>query len=97
FGFRIELAVPLNAKPLSPDAMRAIRTAVAVAICLVCAERLHLRQAGLAVWSTYMVMVQHSFTSFQKGVERILGRAAGILIALVLAALTRDAWGLGFV
>jgi uncharacterized membrane protein YccC len=43
------------------------------------------------------VLVQYSFTSFQKGVERILGRGSGILVALVLATLTRNAWGLGWV
>jgi uncharacterized membrane protein YccC len=77
--------------------MPAVRAATAVAVCLILAERLHLQQPGLAVWSTHMVMVQYSFTTFQKGVERVLGRGTGILIALVLAALTRNAWGLGIV
>lgn len=81
---RFEIAAPL-------------RTALAVTVCLIVAERLHFEQAGLAVWSTYMVMVQFAYTAFQKGVERTLGRGAGILIALVLAALTRNAPALGFV
>ena len=75
--------------------MPAVRAATALAVCLIVAERLHLQQPGLAVWSTHMVMVQYTFTTFQKGVERVLGRGAGILMALVLAALTRNAWGLG--
>jgi uncharacterized membrane protein YccC len=77
--------------------MHALRTATAVAVCLVCVEMLHLNQPGLAVWSAYMVLVQYSFTSFQKGVERILGRGLGIIAALVLGTLTRNAWGLGYV
>src|SRR5258708_3928373 len=77
--------------------MHALRAAAAVAVCLICAEWLHLQQPGLAVWSTFMVMVQYPFTAFQKGVERVLGRGSGILIALVLATFTRNAWGLGLV
>ena len=77
--------------------MHALGLATAVAVCLVCAEWFHLDQPGLAVWSTYMVMVQFAYSTFQKGVERILGRGLGIVLALVLATLTRNATGLGFV
>jgi uncharacterized membrane protein YccC len=75
----------------------ALRVALAVSICLLFAEWLHLEQSGLAVWSTFMVIAQHTFSTFQKGVERIIGRGMGILLALVLVTLTRNAWGLGFV
>jgi hypothetical protein len=75
----------------------ALRSATAVSLCLILAERFHIAQPGLAVWSTHMVMVQYAFTVFQKGVERALGRGCGILMALVLATLTRNAWGAGIV
>lgn len=84
-----------NISPLKTRS--ALRVALAVSICLICAERLHMAQSGLAVWSTYMVIVQHTFSTLQKGIERILGRGLGIFLALVLATLTRNAWGLGFV
>jgi uncharacterized membrane protein YccC len=94
--YHTDQAVAVDSSHSFHETTPAIRAATAVAICLVCAERLHLQQPGLAVWSTYMVMVQYSFTTFQKGLERIVGRGAGILIALILATLTRNAWGLGF-
>lgn len=77
--------------------VHALRAASAAAICLVCAVWLQLEQPGLAVWSTHMVMIQVSFTTFQKGVERILGRGFGILVALLIATFTRNAWSLGFI
>ena len=65
---------------------RWLRTATAVAVCLhgVRRDAASLNQPGLAVWSCYMVLVQYAFTSFQKGVERVLGRGLGIIVALVL-------------
>ncbi len=87
----------MDSNKTNRDVRPALRTAAAVSICLICAEALHLRQPGLAVWSCYMVHMQVAFTTFQKGVERILGRGMGILLALVLATLTRNAWGLGVV
>jgi uncharacterized membrane protein YccC len=95
--FHMNLAVRVDSSHSARETKHALRAATAVALCLICAERLHLQQPGLAVWSTHMVMVQYTFTTFQKGVERILGRGLGILIALVLATLTRNAWGLGIV
>jgi len=85
----------VNSSQSSLETGQALRAATAVAICLFCAERLNLQQPGLAVWSTHIVMVQFTFTTFQKGMERILGRGVGILIALVLATLTRNAWVVG--
>ncbi len=63
----------------------ALRTATGATLCLVVGEYLHIPHTNLAVWTTYMVMAQHPFTSFQKGVERIVGRALGVLAGLVVA------------
>jgi len=73
----------------------ALRVASAAAICLIVVEWFHLQHGNLAVWTTYMVMAQHPFTIFQKGVERVLGRAAGIVIGLGLATFLSGAPGLG--
>ncbi len=59
-------------------------TASASLVCLLVAESFRLEHANLAVWTTFLVMTQFTFTSFQKGIERILGRALGILAGLVL-------------
>jgi uncharacterized membrane protein YccC len=62
----------------------ALLTAVASVVCLVLAEALRLEHANLAVWTTFMVMAQYTFTRFQKGLERVVGRGLGILAGLVL-------------
>src|SRR5262245_58243118 len=62
----------------------ALMTAVATVVCLVLAEYWGLKHANLAVWTTYMVVAQYTFTSFQKGLERVVGRGLGILAGLVL-------------
>ena len=62
----------------------ALLTAGGTAACLVLAEWLGLQHSALAVWTTYLVMVQYTYTRFQKGVERVLGRGLGILAGLVL-------------
>src|SRR5262249_1903501 len=62
----------------------ALLTAGASVVCLVLAEWLGLTHSNLAVWTTYLVMAQYTFTRFQKGVERVLGRGLGILAGLVL-------------
>jgi len=62
----------------------ALLTAVATVVCLVLAEYWGLKHSNLAVWTTYMVMAQYTFTSFQKGLERVVGRGLGILAGLVL-------------
>jgi uncharacterized membrane protein YccC len=62
----------------------ALLTAGASVVCLVLAEALQLEHASLAVWTTFLVMAQHTFTSFQKGLERVLGRGLGLLAGLVL-------------
>src|SRR5262249_51782282 len=62
----------------------ALMTAVATVVCLVLAEWWGLKHSNLAVWTTYMLMAQYTFTSFQKGLERVVGRGLGILAGLVL-------------
>lgn len=74
----------------------ALRTATAVTVCLALAEWWNLPHANLAVWTTYMVMAQYTTTSFQKGVERILGRGLGILAGLVITTLLEGAPVIGF-
>jgi Fusaric acid resistance protein family len=59
-------------------------TAAASAICLVLASWWDLKQPNLAVWTTFLVMAQHSYSSFQKGIERIVGRGIGIFLGLVV-------------
>jgi hypothetical protein len=70
---------------------QALLTAVATVVCLVVAEVFGLEHANLAVWTTYMVMAQYSFTRFQKGLERVVGRGLGILAGLVLTTWFNDA------
>jgi uncharacterized membrane protein YccC len=75
----------------------ALRTATASTVCLVISEALGLKHANLAVWTTFLVMVQFPFTSFQKGLERIIGRALGILAGLVITTWLNDAPIVGIV
>jgi uncharacterized membrane protein YccC len=65
-------------------------TAGATVVCLVLAEWIGLAHANLAVWTTYMVLVQYAFTRFQKGLERVVGRGLGILAGLVLTTWFHD-------
>jgi uncharacterized membrane protein YccC len=68
----------------------ALLTAMASVVCLVLAEAWNLERADLAVWTTFLVMAQYSFTTFQKGVERVVGRGVGILAGLVLSTWFND-------
>lgn len=68
-----------------------MRVAFGATLALVLAEWWHLANANLAVWTTHLVMVQYTYTIFQKGLERIIGRAVGILAGLLLATFVRDA------
>src|SRR5260370_30392580 len=68
----------------------ALLTAIATVVCLVLAEVFGLEHANLAVWTTYLVTVQFTFTRFQKGLERVLGRGLGILAGLVLTTWFRE-------
>src|SRR5262245_36594759 len=67
--------------------VQALRVAAAAAIALVLVEWWHLPHAGIAVWTTHMVMSSHPHTTFQKGLERIAGRGAGILLGTLLVSL----------
>src|SRR5262245_20977643 len=67
-----------------------VLTAGASVVCLVLAEWLGLTHSNLAVWTTYLVMAQHTFTRFQKGLERVVGRGLGILAGLVLTTWFHD-------
>jgi uncharacterized membrane protein YccC len=75
----------------------ALRAAAAAALTLIVGEWFHMAHTNLAVWTTHMVMNQVTFTSFQKGAERILGRGLGIVVGLVLLTLFRNVMYLGFV
>ena len=68
----------------------ALLTAAASVVCLVLAEWFGLEHANLAVWTTYLVVVQYPFTRFQKGLERVVGRGLGILAGLVLTTWFHD-------
>src|SRR5262249_59843036 len=59
-------------------------------VCLVLAEWFGLEHANLTVWTTYLVMAQYTFTRFQKGLERVVGRGMGILAGLVLTTWFHD-------
>lgn len=82
--------------PLPPDnaahVRHAVRVALAVGLCFALVDWLELPHANLAVWTTFMVMAQWTFTIFQKGVERIAGRALGIVASLLLVSLLSDRW-----
>jgi uncharacterized membrane protein YccC len=69
---------------------QALLTAGGTVVCLVLAEWLGLEHANLAVWTTYLVMAQYTFTRFQKGLERLVGRGLGILAGLVLTTWFHD-------
>jgi hypothetical protein len=68
----------------------ALLTAVASVVCLTLAEWWGLEHANLAVWTTFMVTAQYTFTRFQKGLERVVGRGLGILAGLVLVTWFND-------
>ncbi len=68
----------------------AVRSATAAVVALIFCEWFQFEHANLAVWTTHMVMIQYPFSSFQKGVERVLGRGLGILGALVLLTVWRN-------
>ena len=74
-----------------PPTGHALRVALAATACLVVVELGRLQHGNLAVWTTHMVMSQYTFSIFQKGVERIVGRGLGIVAGLVVVTLFRDA------
>jgi hypothetical protein len=70
----------------SGRAVQALRVAAAAAIALIVSEWWHLPHTNLAVWTTHMVMSSHPHTTFQKGVERIVGRGIGILLGTLIVS-----------
>jgi hypothetical protein len=76
----------MGRSPSSRRVVQALRVALAAAIALVVSEWWHLPHTNLAVWTTHMVMSSHPHTTFQKGVERIVGRGAGILLGTLIVS-----------
>lgn len=66
--------------------IQALRVAAAASIALLVAEGWHLPHTNLAVWTTHMVMSSHPHTTFQKGLERIVGRGAGVLFGTLIGS-----------
>lgn len=67
-----------------------LRVAVATTLCLLLTEVFRLKMTSLAVYSAHLVMAQFTFSSFQKGIERIVGRVLGVAYGLVLVMLFRQ-------
>jgi uncharacterized membrane protein YccC len=84
---------PPTPKPNHAAEIRhALRIGLAAVVCLLLAEWWNLGRASLAVWTTHMVMAQWTFSIFQKGIERIVGRGLGIVAGLVLGTVLQEAW-----
>jgi uncharacterized membrane protein YccC len=62
----------------------ALRIVVASTCCLLVSEVLRLDQASLGVYTAYLIMVLFPISSFQKGVERFVGRVLGLMYGLLL-------------
>ena len=62
-----------------------LRVGLASGICLCISEWFHLEQPALGVYTAYLVMALFPVTSFQKGVERFVGRTLGFVYVLCLA------------
>ncbi len=73
-----------SAPPTPHPVELALRVAVAATLCLHLTEELDLPLKALSVYSVHMIMTQYTFTAFQKGIERLLGRAGGVAYGLVL-------------
>ncbi len=66
--------------------IQALRVGAAATIVLAVVETWWLPHANLAVYTTHVVMTTHPNTAFQKGVERIVGRGAGILVGVLISS-----------
>jgi uncharacterized membrane protein YccC len=75
-----------NAHRLSRRTIQALRVAAAASIALLVSEWWHLPHTNLAVWTTHMVMSSHPHTTFQKGLERVVGRGTGVLLGTLIAS-----------
>jgi uncharacterized membrane protein YgaE (UPF0421/DUF939 family) len=69
---------------------RALRIGVASASCLIIAECFGFAQTSLSVYTAYLVMAMFPISSFQKGLERFLGRVLGLLYGLLVIVLFRE-------
>jgi uncharacterized membrane protein YccC len=76
-----------NPRRATPHALRVAATTTAT---LVVVEWLHLAHGNQAVWTTYMVLATFNFTAFQRGVERLGGRAVGVLLGVAFVTVFRD-------
>lgn len=67
-----------------------LRSASAGVICLLVTEWLHLENGYLSVFTAHLANLQYANTPFQKEVERIVGRLAGIFYCTVVVIYFRD-------
>lgn len=65
----------------------ALRVAFASTLSALFAESMHLEYGFLAVLTAHLVMSQFDHTSFQKGIERIVGRSLGILCGTLVVGI----------
>ncbi len=81
-----------TATPQPPNpALHALRVGCACTLSLLAASWWRLEHANLAVWTSFMVTTKFPITTFQSGLERILGRGVGILAAVALVGVFPDA------
>jgi uncharacterized membrane protein YccC len=73
-----------DATPAPSAVPLALRIAVASTCCLVISEFLQLQETSLSVYTAFLIMVLFPISSFQKGVERFVGRMLGLVYALLL-------------
>lgn len=66
---------------------KALRVGLASVSCLLTAEFFGIEQTSLSVYTAYLVMALFPITSFQKGVERFVGRCLGLAYGLVIITL----------
>jgi len=80
----------MNATGSGSRTIQALRVAAAAVIALIISEWWHLPHTNLAVWTTLLVMSGQSHTTFQKGLERVLGRGAGVLVGTLIVSFFGD-------
>jgi uncharacterized membrane protein YccC len=68
----------------------ALRVGVASVSSLLVSECLGTEQAALSVYTAFLVMALFPISSFQKGVERFVGRVLGLMYGLLVIWLTRE-------
>jgi uncharacterized membrane protein YgaE (UPF0421/DUF939 family) len=68
-----------------------VRVGLASGICLCISEWFHLEQPALGAYTAYLVMALFPVTSFQKGIERFVGRTLGFVYVLYAAWFCLDA------